>query len=547
MRRLVEFRVLLQAIFLAGTLNISPAYSANNTPDEGSNRVQVHYSKLKKLNSLDKATLPDKLRVKLWQDFIILFPYDNPYLAEAKRNINSLSKRQSSPATKEKSLDQKIKRRFTFLMDLEQKTIPLEKRLGAWSGFVRDFPIENPKLDYALAKINRLRTEQKRLADKKVLAKEATQKKKVAQIEEHNRLAEEKWLAEETARREEERVAEQKLLAEKEARIKEQKRLAEEKGLAEDAAQSEKVTTLAEQKQPPPPAEEESLDQTIDNQFALLMGLDQKTVSLEKKMEAWSGFLMDFPINNPKFDFALAKLTEIRTEQKRLAKEKGLISGKSNEVEIALLEPPPSIKSPRNLTKNEGMALIPAGKYVYGEPGYQETRALNAFYMDVQEVAQKDYEQLMGKNPSRFKGDNLPVERVTWQEAKEYCERIGKRLPTGKEWEKAARAGTSSLYYWGTALEKNNANCNDCGSQWDGLQTAPVRSFPPNAWKLYDMSGNVWEWVDESHNKIFKVLRGGSWMDDASFISTAASYFILPENKSHDIGFRCAKVAPVTR
>lgn len=540
MRRLVDFRVLLQAIFLAGALNISPAYSANNTPEEGSNRVQIHYSKLKELNNLDKVTLPDKLRVKLWQDFIILFPYDNPYLAEAKRNINSLSKRQSSPATKEKSLDQKIKRRFTFLMDLEQKTIPLEKRLGAWSGFVRDFPIDNPKLDYALAKINGLRTEQKRLADKKGLAKEATQKKKLAQIEEHNRLAEEKWLAEETARREE-GLAEQKLLAEKEASIKEQKRLAEEKGLAEDAAQREKVTELAEQKQSPPLAEEESLDQKIDNQFALLMDLDQKTVSLEKKMEAWSGFLMDFPTNNPKLDFALAKLTEIRTEQKRLAEEKSLISEKSIEVEIARLELPPPIKSPRKLTENEGMALIPAGKYVYGEPGSQGAKILEAFYMDIKEVTQKDYERVMSKNPSRFRGENLPVEKVTWEEAKEYCERIGERLPTSDEWEKAARAGTSSKFFWGDTLGKNNANCNECGSQWDGLRTAPVGSFPPNAWGLYDMAGNVWEWVDKSHNKIFKVLRGGSWMDDSSFVSSAASYFVLPENKSNDIGFRCAK------
>ena len=243
-------------------------------------------------------------------------------------------------------------------------------------------------------------------------------------------------------------------------------------------------------------------------------------------------------------------------EQNRLAEEKWLAeetarrenerlaSKKPAETEIARLEPGLTEPSPKPLTGHEGMALVPAGKYVYGEPGSQDTRVLNAFYMDVQEVTQKDYERVMGKNPSRFKGKNLPVERVNWQEAKAYCKRTGKRLPTSQEWEKAARADTSSTYYWGTALGKNKANCNDCGSQWDGSETSPVRSFSPNAWGLYDMAGNVWEWVDESHNKIFKVLRGGSWMDDASFIPSAASYFILPENKSHDIGFRCAKVAP---
>jgi formylglycine-generating enzyme required for sulfatase activity len=546
MKRLVDFRVLLQAIFLAGTLISSPAYSANNTPEESSNRVQVHYSNLNELNKLDKVTLPDKLRVKLWQDFIILFPYDNPYLAEAKRNINSLSKRQPSPVTKENSLGQKIKQRFTFLMDLEQKQIPLEKKLGAWSGFVRDFPIDNPKLDYALAKINGLKTEKKRLADKQVLAKETIQKEKLAQMEENNRLAEEKWIAEETARREEV-AAKQRLLAEKEARMKDQNRLAEDKGLAEDAAPREKITELAEKKQSPPPAEEESLDQKIDNRFALLMDLDRKSVSLEKKMAAWSGFLMDFPTNNPKMDFALAKITEIRTEQKRLAEGKGLISDKSTEVEVARLEMPSPNKSPRKLTENEGMVLISAGKYVHGESGSQGTKILESFYIDIKEVTQKDYEQVTSKNPSRFKGGNLPVEKVSWKEAKDYCERIGKRLPTSDEWEKAARAGTASKFFWGDTLGKNNANCNECGSQWDGLKTAPVGSFPPNAWGLYDMAGNVWEWVDKSHNKIFKVLRGGSWVDDSSFVSSAASYFVLPENLSHDIGFRCAKVAAASR
>jgi len=421
---------------------------------EYDNRVQIHFSKLKALDKLDKQTLPDATKVKLWEDFIILFPYNNPHLAEAKEIINNLSESKPPSPAQEVSVDQKIEKRFALLMAFEKQSSSLQKKIEAWSGFVRDFPIDNPKMDSALAKLTALRKEQKRFAEEKRLAEE-TSRMEAARIKNQKRLAKEKRLAEETSRREEQaRLAEQKRLVEEEARVNKQKRLAEIKPLA--------------------------------------------------------------PVQ-------------------------------STEPEVARMQPSiPKIVPPK-LTGHEGMVLIPAGKYVYGEPGSQKTQALNAFYMDAQEVTQKDYEQVMGKSPARFKGENLPVERVTWQEAKEYCKRTGKHLPTGKEWEKAARAGTSSKYYWGDTFKKNNANCNDCGSKWDGLATAPVRSFPPNAWKLYDMAGNVWEWVDESHNKIFKVLRGGSWVDDASFVSSAASYFVLPENKSNDIGFRCAKGAPATR
>jgi formylglycine-generating enzyme required for sulfatase activity len=488
MRKSIFKRVLLPTVILAGTFPVLAA-NASNLPSQGdfvfkisqansfqlasanqtvqmesnpagdevlafrdgaSSQVQAHYTNLKELDKFDRRTLPNKTKIKIWQDFIILFPYDNPYMDEAKEILNNLNEKRAPSPKEAESVGQKINRRYAFLLGLEQRPISVEKKLGAWSRFVRDFPIENPRLDSALEKINALRKEQERLAQEKGLAKETALKKKQARLAEQNRLAEEKWQAEESARRENERRVEQQRLAEEEA---------------------------------------------------------------------------------------------IRKEQMRLAEQKRPVLKKPAEVEVARVVPGLPKPSPKKLTGNEGMALIASGKFVYGEPGSQETRTLNAFYIDVQEVTQKDYEQVTGKNPSRFKGENRPVEKVSWQEANEYCKRTGKRLPTGKEWEKAARAGASSKYYWGDTLVKNNANCNDCGGQWGGLETAPARSFPPNAWGLYDMAGNVWEWVDESHNKIFKVLRGGSWVDDSSFISSAASYFVLPDNRSSDIGFRCAKEA----
>ena len=88
---------------------------------------------------------------------------------------------------------------------------------------------------------------------------------------------------------------------------------------------------------------------------------------------------------------------------------------------------------------------------------------------------------------------------VNWEDAKAYAAWLSKqtgkryRLPSESEWEYGARAGTRTRYSWGDAIGVNRANCNGCGSEWDGTQTAPVASFVPNCFGLYDMHGNVWE------------------------------------------------------
>ena len=96
-----------------------------------------------------------------------------------------------------------------------------------------------------------------------------------------------------------------------------------------------------------------------------------------------------------------------------------------------------------------------------------------------------------------------PVMNVSWDDAQQYVAwlstRTGKtyRLLSEAEWEYAARAGTSTAYFWGNEIGNGNANCNGCGSQWDHRRTAPVGSFAPNAFGLHDMHGNVWEWVQD--------------------------------------------------
>jgi formylglycine-generating enzyme required for sulfatase activity len=105
------------------------------------------------------------------------------------------------------------------------------------------------------------------------------------------------------------------------------------------------------------------------------------------------------------------------------------------------------------------------------------------------------------------------------------------RLLSEAQWEYAARAGTTTAYYWGDEVGEGNANCSHCGSEWDGLRTSPVGSFKPNAFGLYDMAGNVWQWVEDCDHVNYKgapndgsawtsqcipdrrVVRGGSWLN----------------------------------
>jgi formylglycine-generating enzyme required for sulfatase activity len=157
-----------------------------------------------------------------------------------------------------------------------------------------------------------------------------------------------------------------------------------------------------------------------------------------------------------------------------------------------------------------------------------------------------------------------PVINVSWNDAQEYVRwlrmKTGQkyRLPTEAEWEFAARAGTTTAYYWGNEIGVEHANCDTCGSQWDNKQTAPVGSFDHNPSGLYDMLGNVWQWTQDCANDNYggaptdgsawksgdcgrRVLRGGSWNDDPRYVRAAIRDRVYATDTLNYVGFRLAR------
>jgi formylglycine-generating enzyme required for sulfatase activity len=129
---------------------------------------------------------------------------------------------------------------------------------------------------------------------------------------------------------------------------------------------------------------------------------------------------------------------------------------------------------------------------------------------------------------------------------------------TEAEWEYAARADKQTAYFWGNDVGKDNANCNGCGSQWDGRQTSPVGSFTPNAFGLYDMAGNVWQWVQDCYHDNYygspadgsswttgdcsrRVVRGGSWNYNPQSLRSASRHRGTADNRDDNAGFRVGR------
>jgi hypothetical protein len=194
----------------------------------------------------------------------------------------------------------------------------------------------------------------------------------------------------------------------------------------------------------------------------------------------------------------------------------------------------------------DGLAYvpIPAGTFRMGcsvgdkecdsDETVRENVKVAAFRIGQTLVTQAAYQRVMHANPSTFKGDQNPVELVSWNDANNYCKAIGGKLPTEEQYEYAARAGTTGARY--DDLDKIAWYDGNSGSK-----THPVAQKQPNNYGLYDMLGNVWEWMDDWYDsaKTYKSLRGGSWLNLPVHVRVSYRLRIVPEVRHLNFGFRC--------
>jgi len=250
-------------------------------------------------------------------------------------------------------------------------------------------------------------------------------------------------------------------------------------------------------------------------------------------------------------------------------------------------QPAPAVTTPAAVPQRPalepGMIRIPGGSFQMGEGNNVRRVTISAFSMGRYPVTQKEWREVMGTDPSHYKGDNLPVENISWFDAIEYCNRLsqreglmpaytirgtgndrtlrwnsranGYRLPTEAEWEYAVRGGNGSLGNF-TYSGSNNVDEVAWHSGNSGRSTQVVGTKKPNALGLYDMSGNVWEWCWDwfgaypsgaqtnpkgPSSGTSRVTRGGSWNFSSQHLRSAYRLNIVPTVKSNSVGFRLVR------
>jgi formylglycine-generating enzyme len=241
---------------------------------------------------------------------------------------------------------------------------------------------------------------------------------------------------------------------------------------------------------------------------------------------------------------------------------------------------------PKEYNNGLGMKFvwIPPGSFMMGSPKEEKERDFDetqhkvtltkGFYMGVYTVTQEQWQGVMAKNPSHFKGEkNLPVDNVSWEDCQEFILKLrdktkdkkAYRLPTEAEWEYACRAGTTTPFHFGATISTDQANYDGTSTYDNGpkgfnrKKTTPVGTFPANAWGLYDMHGNVFQWCQDWYgpypeNEVtdphgpgkgtFAVLRGGCWArEPQSCRSARRQSYVEPRSRSRNLGLRVCFLA----
>jgi formylglycine-generating enzyme required for sulfatase activity len=227
----------------------------------------------------------------------------------------------------------------------------------------------------------------------------------------------------------------------------------------------------------------------------------------------------------------------------------------------------PAVDTPFSIVTNaNNFVRIEAGEFMMGseqgdadEKPVHRVRISRPFEMGKYEITQAQWQAVMRSNPSNFKGGNLPVEQVSWGDAQQFIQKLNEmndgyvyRLPTEAEWEYASRAGSKGEY----AGELDAMAWYDKNS---GSRTQPVGQKQPNAWGLYDMHGNVWEWCEDWYSESYyaqspgtdpqgpasgsyRVSRGGSWLHGAANLRSAYRGRGTPDGRGNFLGFRLARI-----
>ncbi len=223
-------------------------------------------------------------------------------------------------------------------------------------------------------------------------------------------------------------------------------------------------------------------------------------------------------------------------------------------------------------------SFIPPGPFLMGSDhskGHADEKPVHCvtltkgFYLGIHPVTQAQWKAVTGSTPSHFKGKNRPVENVSWEHCQEFCQKLSGHLkgcgtvglPSEAEWEYACRAGTTTEFHFGDVITPDLANYNG-EYTWNGSpegknrrETTDVNSFRPNPWGLFDVHGNVWEWCQDwgrpyseveqisseqlsVQSNEYRVLRGGSWLNDPSNCRSAYRRWRGPAYREYMYGFR---------